>query len=234
MSLYTRLAWSLWRRRRAGAAGTPVNAHFTSHADGTVTFGRNVTLWPQTYLTGTSVGDGSYVAMGTRVHGSDIGKYSSVGPFCLIGGMGKHPTHLLSTHPLFYSDRYLAERGNASALGYVEHDRVIIGNDVWIGARSIVLDGVTIGDGAIIAAGTIVNKDVPAYAVVGGVPGRLIRYRFDEDCRAELLRLKWWDADFDTVRAIARAVAAGTLDASDTATLSALLAGHKNRGTINQ
>ena len=68
-----------------------------------------------------------------------------------------------------------------------------IGDDVWVGAGSIIMAGVTIGDGAIIAAGSVVTKDVPPYAIVGGVPAKILRYRFDEGVRKALLKLKWWN-----------------------------------------
>jgi hypothetical protein len=70
---------------------------------------------------------------------------------------------------------------------------VIIGNDVWIGRNVIVMDGITIGDGAIIAAGATVTHDVPPYAIVGGVPAKIIRYRFSSEIIAALLETKWWD-----------------------------------------
>lgn len=69
----------------------------------------------------------------------------------------------------------------------------IIGNDVWIGANAIILQGVTIGDGAIIAAGAVVTKDVPPYAIVGGVPAKVIKYRFSDEVILKLLQIKWWD-----------------------------------------
>ncbi|EPZ37468.1 transferase hexapeptide repeat containing protein [Anoxybacillus ayderensis] len=75
-----------------------------------------------------------------------------------------------------------------------------IGNDVWIGANSIVLDGVKIGDGAIVAAGAVVTKDVPDYAIVGGVPARVIRYRFNEEIIKQLKVIKWWDIDLNNLK----------------------------------
>ncbi len=70
-----------------------------------------------------------------------------------------------------------------------------IGNDVWIGANVLILDGVTIGNGAIIAAGAVVTKDVPPYAVVGGVPAKIIKYRFNKEEIDFLEQLKWWEKD---------------------------------------
>ena len=73
--------------------------------------------------------------------------------------------------------------------------QIEIGNDVWIGDSAIIMDGVKIGDGSIIAAGAVVTKDVPPYAIVGGVPAKIIRYRFDEDDINFLLELSWWEKD---------------------------------------
>jgi len=83
---------------------------------------------------------------------------------------------------------------------FEELKRTQIGNDVWIGARAIVLDGISIGDGAVIAAGAVVTKDVPPYAIVGGVPAKLIRYRFEDDVIQELLKWKWWDLSLDDLQ----------------------------------
>lgn len=80
-----------------------------------------------------------------------------------------------------------------------EDRNIIIGNDVWIGARCIIFEGVTIGDGAVIAAGSIIRKDVPPYAVVGGVD-RILKYRFKQETIDELLQIKWWDWDDDKIR----------------------------------
>ena len=72
---------------------------------------------------------------------------------------------------------------------------VVIGNDVWIGYRAIILSGVTIGDGAVIAAGAVVTKDVPAYGIVGGNPAKLIKKRFDDETIPRLLKIAWWNWD---------------------------------------
>ena len=77
---------------------------------------------------------------------------------------------------------------------------IIVGNDVWIGAQCVILSGVTIGHGAVIAANSVVTKDVPPYAIVGGSPAKIIRYRFDEEIVNRLLRLEWWHWDLDKIK----------------------------------
>jgi acetyltransferase-like isoleucine patch superfamily enzyme len=77
---------------------------------------------------------------------------------------------------------------------------VVIGNDVWIGFGATILSGVKIGDGAVVGARAVVSKDVPPYAVVGGVPAKVLKYRFDEDMVKKLLKLKWWHWDEDKIK----------------------------------
>lgn len=181
-------------------------------------------LGKRVHLADCSLGNGSYLAFGSRAAQAEIGHFCSIGPHVLIGGLGRHPVDLLSTHPLFYSDRLASERRSISLRGFNELVRTVIGSDVWIGASAVILDGVTVGDGAIIAAGAIVTRDVEPYAIVGGVPAKLIRYRFNAKLRTDLLKIRWWDQPIDTVRRIAAAVANGDLEASDTASLEALIA----------
>ena len=95
------------------------------------------------------------------------------------------------TFPLFYEDWNL-EKSNVSDAWDNKGD-IIIGNDVWIGYNAIILSGVTIGDGAIIATGAVVTKDVPAYTIVGGIPAKKIKKRFSDEIIQRLQKMKWWD-----------------------------------------
>ncbi len=98
-----------------------------------------------------------------------------------------------STSPIF------TEKKNATGYSWIKDTiappfkRVKIGNDVWIGYGALIVGGVTIGDGACIGAGAIVTKDVPPYAIVGGVPAKVLKYRFPEQIIAKLLDEKWWN-----------------------------------------
>lgn len=132
--------------------------------------------------------------------------YASIGRFCSIASNVKviylnHPTsEFFSTSPVFFSVLKQCGTSFVSKPLFDEHKMIkgrscIIGNDVWIGENTIIMGGAQIGDGAIIAAGAVVTKDVPPYAIVGGVPAKLIRYRFNEATIEKYLKLKWWDKD---------------------------------------
>lgn len=94
---------------------------------------------------------------------------------------------------------------------------IIVGNDVWIGFEAVILSGVTIGDGAIIGARAVVTKDVPPYTIVGGVPAKPIRKRFDDRTIEKLLSLRWWDRDETTVKKAIPAIRSGNVDALEKA-----------------
>ncbi|MFT8808065.1 CatB-related O-acetyltransferase [Gluconobacter sp.] len=120
-----------------------------------------------------------------------IGDYCSIGPEVTII-LGNHRADLVSTYPF----RTLSHFWPSAAEGQEDHSSkgdVIIGNDVWIGAHATIMSGVTIGDGAVIAAQALVTKPVPPYAIVGGNPAKVIRYRFSDSVIARLRALAWWD-----------------------------------------
>jgi acetyltransferase-like isoleucine patch superfamily enzyme len=155
---------------------------------------------------GFELGRYTFIRSGTIRHVTRIGRYTSIGPRVMIGE-GEHPIHWLSTTPAqylteqfgFYPPEADAEERvilrddsntDASARGFVE-----IGNDVWIGANVMIRRGVRIGDGAVVASGAFVNRDVEPYSIVGGLPAKPIKNRFDDETVARLLALKWWEFD---------------------------------------
>ena len=135
----------------------------------------------------------TYLGKNCLVQNARIGKFCSIANEVLIG-LGNHPLDLLSTSPLFYRvNNPLQISLIKKDLKIVEYIPINIGNDVWIGTRSIIMDGVSIGHGAVIAANSVVTKDVPSYAVVGGVPAKIIKYRFPAEKAEQINRTKWWD-----------------------------------------
>jgi acetyltransferase-like isoleucine patch superfamily enzyme len=159
-------------------------------------------------LKNSYIGKGSYISGFSYLNDVKLGKFCSLGRRVIIGGFGTHPTNWLSTHPAFFSTKEQAgftyakmDIFNESI--YVDIEKkyhVIIGNDVWIGNNVIILDGVTIGDGVIIGAGAVVAKDINPYAIVGGVPAKLIRYRFSDLLISKIIDSKWWDNDEEWFR----------------------------------
>lgn len=124
----------------------------------------------------------------------DIGRYCSIAYGVNIG-MFEHPVDWLSTSTRQYLSGHVNGARSVPIRPFNANPRTTIGNDVWIGTGATLIDGISIGDGAIIAAGAVVTKDVPPYAIVGGVPAKIIKYRFNEEIIAKLLELKWWQYD---------------------------------------
>ena len=162
----------------------------------------------------------THILKGAKLNNVQVGKYSRIGENCrltnvkmgnfsvfsadCVAGVGQHPTDTLTYHSIFY------KKGNWGwhddwvhyPEGFVEQKQITVGNDVWIGRRVILMDGITIGDGAIVATGAIVTKDVPPYAIVGGVPAKIIKYKFPQDVIDRLEAIRWWDLSDEEITRI--------------------------------
>lgn len=150
-------------------------------------------------LGNTSLGDYTRIRQFSTLHHVDVGKYCSISRNVRIG-LGRHPLNLISTNSIFYSQNKTAIRSDwINKINFEEHKPTKIGNDVWIGEFVTVIGGVNIGDGAVIATKSVVTKDVPPYAIVGGIPAKVLKYRFDEETIAALLQIKWWDLPDDEI-----------------------------------
>lgn len=154
----------------------------------------------------------------TKVYHSDIDAfsyvgrncqlvYAKVGKFCSIAGdvrigMANHTLSYLSTSPIFTEKSNGTGHKWASSDTVNPYDPVVIGNDVWIGERAMVLGGVKIGNGAVIGAGAIVTHDIPPFAIAVGIPARVIRYRFDSDLIDAIESCQWWNYDEDELKGL--------------------------------
>lgn len=145
------------------------------------------------------------------LHYAHVGRYCSIAPDVCIG-LGNHRTDLFSTHPLAvkggsqfaWHDHFRAMRDSLDVPAEAGRGlpSTTVGNDVWIGRGALINDNVAIGDGVIIGAGAVVTRDIPDYAVVAGVPARIVRYRFSEALIERFQRLRWWDFDLASLDSI--------------------------------
>jgi len=156
---------------------------------------------PNTRLYGCKIGRHSYFGGECIFSNVVVGRFCSIGP-SVFAGLGRHPTtNVASTHPAFFSaENWGCYETFVTTSTFVEMLPVRIGHDVWIGAKTFIQDGVSIGHGAIIGAGAVVTHDVPPYAIVVGVPAKIIRFRASTEQIARLLQIAWWEWSDDILR----------------------------------
>ena len=143
------------------------------------------------------LGDYSYISgPGSYIEAAVIGKFCSIARNVTIG-VSAHNFNWLTTHPIIVSSDYGFIDSNVKE---PQKSIPIIGNDVWIGMNSIIMRGVTIGDGAVIAAHSVVTKDIEPYSIVGGNPAKHIKYRFSKDIIEKLLQIQWWNWTDDEIK----------------------------------
>lgn len=141
----------------------------------------------------SNIGSYTYIGCNTHITKSIIGRYCSIANNVSIG-QGEHSLDHIST-----SSKFDVSPWETLTAGDCE-----IGSDVWIGVDAVILRGVRIGIGAVIAANAVVTKDVPAFAIVGGVPARLIRYRFSEEKQRNIFASRWWEKEREAAGAVIR------------------------------
>ncbi len=161
--------------------------------------GRHCSVDRQNLLLGVNLGERSYTGPWNMIFHAEIGRFCSISYGVTIGPPD-HALDRISTHPFLYDAKF----GIMEEDGAIRNEKFArpckIGHDVWIGANATVLRGVEVGNGAVIGANSMVNKDVPPYAIVGGTPARIIRYRFSPEIIAELERIRWWEWPDDKLR----------------------------------
>lgn len=152
--------------------------------DDSVKVSKNSKVYPE-----VKIGRYTYINGNSIVFSGVIGRYCSIGYNVQIGPP-EHPLQNFSTHPMFYK----------IGGGYSEiTEPPVIESDVWIGSNSVILQGCKVGIGSVIAAGAVVTRDVPPYAIVAGIPARVVKYRFDESTIDGLIASKWWEKEPDQV-----------------------------------
>lgn len=195
--------------------------------------GDKETVYLKNVVSGANVEIGDYTIYNDFVHDprdferSNVlyhypvnGDRLKIGKFCSIAcgakflfTSGNHSLRSLSTYtfPIFFEEWGLDAKDICSA--WDNKGDIVIGNDVWIGYEALILSGVTVGDGAIIGSRAVVTKDVPPYTIVGGVPAKPIRRRFDGAVIERLEKLRWWDWDIETIRRSIPAIQSGDIAA---------------------
>lgn len=146
------------------------------------------------------LGDYSYAMDRCNIIYSRIGKFVNIASDVRLNP-GNHPLEWVSQHHFLYRRKMygFADQDKSSFFGWRRMQKVTVGHDVWIGHKAIILPDVTIGNGAVVAAGAIVTKDVAPYTIVAGVPAKPLRSRFPESVWKCLEKIAWWDWDHDTL-----------------------------------
>lgn len=158
----------------------------------------------EAHVVSVDMGFASYIGKASTLSHAKIGRFCSIGENVKLI-RARHPVDgFASTHPAFYSTATLASFVEKNKFKEYEQNHqgvsLVVGNDVWIGNNALLKAGIHIGDGAVIAMGAVVTNDVPDYAIVGGVPARIIRYRFSEEQRSKLIGIKWWNKDIKWIK----------------------------------
>ena len=209
------------------------NAVFPN-AFGTTCFLKNVVTAPNIFIGDYTYYDDpvdptGFEANNVLFNWPEFGDKLIIGKFCALAsgtqfimGPANHRTSSISTYPFAVFGGAWAERVPPHLDQLPRKGDIVVGNDVWIGRNSVILPGVHIGDGAVIAAQSVVSRDVPPYTVYGGNPARFLKERFSPELKALLLRLKWWDLPGDTLVEILPLLCSPDLEAAQQALVAYL------------
>lgn len=190
--------WQYWHLKLKWWGKLRFNSSVSIHSS-SIFEGAN-SIWSGSYFKG-KMGYGSYITTNCIIEGN-IGRFCSIAADVKVT-LGTHPTGgtYATTSPMFFSTR--KQTGTTFAKKQLFDEMlppISIGNDCWIGQRAFIVGGVTIGDGAVVLAGAVVTKDVPPYAIVGGVPAKILKYRYNEETIGFLLESKWWNMPIEWLK----------------------------------
>jgi phosphonate metabolism protein (transferase hexapeptide repeat family) len=163
-------------------------------------FGSYTQVGEHVHMEDCLLDDYSYVQPHGDMMSADIGKFSNIASLVRINP-GFHPMEHPSLHHFTYRPTLygMAEQDDAEFFAWRKRQRVVIGHDTWIGHGAVIMPGVHIGNGAVVGSNSVVTKDVPPYAIVGGVAAKVIRQRFPRDIAKAIESTAWWDWDHETL-----------------------------------
>lgn len=195
MTRYLRYLQSIFSLRKLTYRDIAFTAYWDEHS----AFTRNTKLGPFVRLLHSKIGPYTRISKGCSLLFTEVGRFCSFGIGVQLGA-GRHPIHMASTSQLFYNTNSL-KNDWVHPISYEQNLPISVGNDVWIGSNTLIMGGVTIGDGAVIGARSLVTKDIPPYAIAVGMPARVIKYRFEPEVVERLLEIQWWNFSEDEIQA---------------------------------
>lgn len=172
------------------------NVSFLAIWDNSSSFTKQSEIRRFSKLKNSRVGRYSRINPGCKIMNTTIGNFTAIGRDTTIG-LGRHPMDYLSTQNIFYKNNKMTNKWVKQI--HLPPMNIHIGSDVWIGIEAMIMDGVKIGNGAVIGARSVVTKDVPPYAIVVGQPARIIKYRFSEEIIEELEKIQWWNLNDEVI-----------------------------------
>lgn len=167
--------------------------------------GREVKIYSGCHIIDSVIGDFTYCSYDTKINKANIGKFCSIASRVTIGA-AEHPLNWISISPVFEDVKNSGTNVKFATEKIPPVKATNIGNDVWIGEGAMIKQGVTIGNGAVIGAMAMVTKDVPPYAIVAGIPAKVIRYRFDEKTIKVLQKSEWWNYSDDKLKEMGKSI----------------------------